>query len=48
MKLTFGNMTLESNIFKLMKHEFELEEFPSDECCLIKFLVQDHIEMNVP
>lgn len=48
MQLTFGNMIVELNISKLMKHQFEPEEFPSDECCLIKSLVQDHIGMNVP
>ena len=39
MQLIFGNMTLKSNIFKLMKHQFEQEEFFNDECCLIKSLV---------
>lgn len=48
MQLTFGNMIVELNISKLMKHQFEPEEFPSDESCLIKSLVQDHIGMNVP
>ena len=41
MQLTFGNMTLELNIFHLRKKHIHLEEESSEEVCLIDIIVEE-------
>ena len=48
MQLTFGNMTLELNIFHLYKrHLHPEEEEGSEEVCLINTLVEEHCDKNL-
>ncbi|RVW64736.1 Transposon Ty3-I Gag-Pol polyprotein [Vitis vinifera] len=48
MQLTFGNMTLELNIFHLCKrHLHPKEEEGLEEVCLINTLVEEHCEKNL-
>ena len=49
MQLTFGNMTLELNIFHLYKkhiHSEEEEEGP-EEMCMIDTLVEEHCDQRM-
>ena len=48
MKLTFGNMTLELNIFYMSKNPItpEEEEGPK-EVCIIDTLVEEHCDQNM-
>ncbi|RVW20136.1 RNA-directed DNA polymerase-like [Vitis vinifera] len=47
-QLTFGNMTLELNIFHLYKrHLHPEEEEGSEEVCLINILVEEHCDKNL-
>ncbi|RVW23782.1 hypothetical protein CK203_097596 [Vitis vinifera] len=46
--LTFGNMTLELNIFHLCKRHLHLEEEEGlEEVCLINTLVEEHCDKNL-
>ncbi|RVW62974.1 hypothetical protein CK203_062384 [Vitis vinifera] len=48
MQLTFGNMTLELNIFYMSKKLITLEEEESpEEVCIIDTLVEDHCNQNM-
>ena len=48
MQLTFGNMTLELNIFHLCKRHFHPEEEERlEEVCLINTLVEEHCDKNL-
>ncbi|RVW12798.1 hypothetical protein CK203_113220 [Vitis vinifera] len=48
MQLTFGNMTLELNIFHLCKRHLHLEEDEGlEEVCLINTLVEEHCDKNL-
>ncbi|RVW31190.1 hypothetical protein CK203_082856 [Vitis vinifera] len=48
MQLTFGNMTLELNIFHLCKRHFHPEEEEGfEEVCLINTLVEEHCDKNL-
>ncbi|KAL6345877.1 hypothetical protein AAG906_020459 [Vitis piasezkii] len=48
MQLTFGNMTLELNIFHLCKrHLYPEEEEGLEEMCLINTLVEEHCDKNL-
>ncbi|KAL6312902.1 hypothetical protein AAG906_016025 [Vitis piasezkii] len=48
MQLTFGNMTLELNIFHLCKRHLHLEEEEGlEEVCLINTLVEEHCDKNL-
>ena len=48
MQLTFGNMTLELNIFHLCKkHLHPVEEERSEEVCMIDTLVKEHCEQSM-
>ena len=49
MQLTFGNMTLELNIFHLYKKNIHLEEEEEDleEVCMIDTLVEEHCEQSM-
>ncbi|RVW67207.1 Transposon Ty3-I Gag-Pol polyprotein [Vitis vinifera] len=48
MQLTFGNMTLELNIFHLCKRHLHPEEEEGlEEVCLINTLVEEHCDMNL-
>ena len=42
MQLTFGNMTLELNIFHLSKRHMQLEEDVLEEACIIDTIVEEH------
>ena len=42
MQLSFGNMTLELNVFHLCKQPINHEEFEYEEVCLIDTLAQKH------
>ena len=42
MQLTFGNMTLELNIFHLSKRHMHLEEDDCEEVCIIDIILEDH------
>ena len=44
MELTFGNMTLELNIFHLSKKHVHLEEEDQEEVCLIDTIVEEQCE----
>ena len=44
MHLTFGNMTLELNIFHLSKNHVYLEEEDLEEVCLIDTIVEEQCE----
>ena len=48
MQLTFGNMTLELNIFHLCRRHLHLEEEKGfEEVCLINTLVEEHCDKNL-
>ncbi|RVW58228.1 hypothetical protein CK203_109806 [Vitis vinifera] len=48
MQLTFGNMTLELNIFYLCKKQFHLEEEEGpEEVCMIDNLVEEHCDQKM-
>ena len=44
MQLTFGNMTLELNVFHLNKKHVHLEEEDLEEVCLIDTIVEEQCE----
>ena len=44
MQLTFGNMTLELNIFHLCKRHPNQDEDEQEEVCLIYTLIEEHVE----
>ena len=44
MQLTFGNMTLELNIFHLCKRHPNQDECEQEEVCLIDTLIEEHVE----
>ncbi|RVW92961.1 hypothetical protein CK203_032829 [Vitis vinifera] len=44
MQLTFGNMTLELNIFHLCKRHPNQDEDEQEEACLIDTLIEEHVE----
>ena len=44
MQLTFGNMTLELNIFHLCKRHPNQDEDEQEEACLIDTLIEKHVE----
>ena len=44
MQLTFGNMTLELNIFHLCKRHPNEDEDEQEEVCLIDTLIKEHVE----
>ena len=44
MQLTFGNMTLELNIFHLSKKHVHPDEEDLKEVCLIDTIVEEHYE----
>ncbi|KAL6312663.1 hypothetical protein AAG906_024462 [Vitis piasezkii] len=49
MQLTFGNMTLELNIFHLCKKHIHLEEEEEglEEVCMIDTLVEEHYDQRM-
>nr|CAN80848.1 hypothetical protein VITISV_015602 [Vitis vinifera] len=44
MQLSFGNMTMEMNVFNLCKQPMNHDDVEDEEACLIEALVQKHIE----
>ena len=44
MQLSFGNMTVEMNVFNLCKQPMNHDDVENEEACLIEALVQEHIE----
>ncbi|KAL6324878.1 hypothetical protein AAG906_019786 [Vitis piasezkii] len=44
MQLTFGNMTLELNIFNLCKRHPNQDEDEQEKVCLIDTLIEEHVE----
>ena len=44
MQLSFGNMTVEMNIFNLCKQPMNHDDVENEEACLIEALVQEHTE----
>ena len=44
MRLSFGNMIVETNVFNLCKQPMEHDNVEDEEACLIEVLVQEHIE----
>ena len=44
MQLSFGNMTVEMNVFNLCKQSMNHDDVENEEACLIEALVQEHIE----
>ena len=44
MQFSFGNMTLELNVFHLCKKLVNYEEFKPKEVCLNDTLVQEHVD----
>ena len=44
MQLSFGNMTVEMNVFNLCKQPMDHDDVENEEACLIEALVQEHIE----
>ncbi|KAL6325997.1 hypothetical protein AAG906_038489 [Vitis piasezkii] len=44
MQLSFGNMTVEMNVFNLCKQPMDHDDVENEEACLIEVLVQEHIE----
>ena len=44
MQLSFGNMTVEMNVFNLCKQPMDHDDMENEETCLIEALVQEHIE----
>ena len=47
MQLTFGNMTLELNIFYMSKRQITPEEEGPEEVCIIDTLVEEHCNQNM-
>ena len=48
MQLTFGNMTLELNIFYMFQKQFHLEEEEGpEEVCMIDNLVEEHCDKKM-
>ena len=48
MQLTFGNMTLEFNIFHISKKQITPEEEKGpEEVCIIETLVEEHCDQNM-
>ena len=48
MQLTFGNMTLDLNIFYMSKKQITLEEEEGpEELCIIDTLVEEHYNQNM-
>ncbi|WKA06915.1 hypothetical protein VitviT2T_024793 [Vitis vinifera] len=47
MQLTFGNMTLELNIFHMSKNQITPEEEGPEEVCIINTLVEKHCNQNI-
>ena len=48
MQLTFGNMTLELNIFYMFQKQFHLEEEEGpEEVCMIDNLVEEHCHQKI-
>ena len=47
MQLTFGNMTLELNIFYMFKKQITPEEEGPEEVCIIDTLVEEHCNQNM-
>ncbi|RVW89451.1 Retrovirus-related Pol polyprotein from transposon 17.6 [Vitis vinifera] len=43
MQLSFGNMTVEMNVFNLCKQPMDHDDVENEEACLIEALVQEHI-----
>ena len=48
MQLTFGNMTLELNIFHLSKKHMQSVEEDTEEVCLIDIILEDQTEQQQP
>ena len=46
MQLTFGNMTLELNIFHLSKKHMQLVEDGSEEVCIIDTILEEHADQQ--
>ena len=44
MQLTFGNMTLELNIFYMCQKQFHPEEEGPEEVCMIDNLMEEHCD----
>ncbi|RVW81639.1 Retrovirus-related Pol polyprotein from transposon 17.6 [Vitis vinifera] len=44
MQLSFGNMTVEMNVFNLCKQPMDHDDVENEEACLIDALVQEHTE----
>lgn len=44
MQLTFGNMTLELNIFNLVKQPLDVDDLHEKNTCLIDSLVEEHTD----
>ena len=44
MQLSFGNMTVEMNVFNLCKQPMDHDDVEDEEACLIEALVQEYIE----
>ncbi|RVW86549.1 Retrovirus-related Pol polyprotein from transposon 297 [Vitis vinifera] len=44
MQLSFGNMTVEMNVFNLCKQPMDHDDVENEEACLIEALVQEHTE----
>ncbi|RVW94437.1 Retrovirus-related Pol polyprotein from transposon 17.6 [Vitis vinifera] len=44
MQLSFGNMTVEMNVFNLCKQPMDHDDVENEEACLIEVLVQEHTE----
>ncbi|KAL6349710.1 hypothetical protein AAG906_041117 [Vitis piasezkii] len=47
MQLTFGNMTLELNIFYMCQKQFHLKEEGPEEVCMIDNLVEEHCDKKM-
>lgn len=51
MQLSFGNMTVEMNVFNLCKHSIDHNDVDDEKACLIEALTQDHrqrlLESNI-
>lgn len=43
MQLSFGNMTIEMNVFNLCKRSIDHNDVDDEKACLIEALTQDHI-----
>ena len=45
-QLSFGNMTMEMNVFNLCKQPIDYDNVEDEEACLIEALVQEHRKVN--